>query len=141
MKLKLLLLFLLFTTYTYPQYTSQLYNSKYCEEYIYNDSIKEYVLSESFCDSIEIEIDTIYNNILFLQQLDSIFYLKREFTINDFDYDNEEELYSFFVQETEIPEEYSRNHIIYFSIPDSIITIVLEYQYSICYFLDPSKNP
>lgn len=135
MRLTSLLTFLLISLFAYPQIPN-IYNSRYCEEYIYNDTIGDYELSEKFCDSVEIEIDTIFNSILIIRKIDSIFSLKRNFNINFFDYDNEEELYSFFVDEIDIPEEYSREHIIYFSVPDSLVTIVLENEYSICYFLD-----
>lgn len=131
MKLKLLLLFLLLSICVYPQS----YKSTYCEEYVYNSSNEDYTLSNQCFDSVEIKIDTLYNTILIMQKIDSVFYLKREFRINNFDYNYEEDLYYFFVEETEITEEYSRKYIIYFSVPDSIITIVLEYEYSICYFL------
>jgi len=140
MKLQLTFIFIVLSLFAYPQYYTSTYQSNYYEEYIYDTLQNDFVLSESFCDNVEVQIDTVYNTFLFIQQVDSNIYLKREFTINNFDFNEEEKLYYFFVEEAKLPKEFSRPHIIYFSTLDSLITIVLENRYSICYFLNIKKH-
>jgi len=136
MKAILTLLLIIFSLYSYSQYCiPKIYQSNYSEEYIYDTIQNDYVILETLCDSIKIEIDTISNTFMFIQQVDSNICLIREFSINNFEFQREEQMYYFFVEEMQLPKQFSRKHIIYFSLSDSLITIVLENQYSICYFL------
>ena len=128
MKKVLTLLFILISTYL----QSQEYISNFSEIYEYDSLTNNYILKDSSYDAVEILI--IDNEIIISQKIPSKpLCLNCIFSINNKDFNEEEQTYYYFV------EELNRNYRIEYNLSESTIGLILENQYAICYYVD--KKP
>lgn len=132
MKKNIIILFLmLFVNFSY----SQTFISNCSKLYIYDSTLKDYIISDTLMQNVEIYIDTIFNKMYFVQDIDNKpFCLSNVFNIENIDYNNKENKYHYFLK------EFNREYIVNYLPNDSSITMFLENKYLIFYNISQLCN-